>query len=905
MKTFKWPYLLLIVFFAALDVQAKPWKGAEMITRETYKYGAFEARVRSANGSGMVTAFFLWKDGSEIPGAQWQEQDFEMFGKNGKYQTQVMTPGNPRTENAVILPLSAPATEHYFTYRMEWTPTYLAFYVDGHLVRRETDPVVYAKLLDPARAEPAQLRMSLWAGDWSWSGAFAASAVPAHTYVEFIQVYNYTPGAGADGSDFTPRWRDEFDSPNINTNLWWFANWTFEYAVNDYVPRNAAIRNGKLVLALTDEATSGQFPLTAPDDNPPLPPLLDPPPPNYEPIPLPARIEAENFSDYYEITPQTKGNIACMNSAYSVDTEVTGDTSGVCNLSYTSVGEWVEYKVNAPVDSAYILKVRAATNQTGTMQFHVEVDGVMLAYPITVPRKGWQVYSDVAVPVPLILDEGDHVVRLVFDTGNINVNYLQFDETVIVPAGEPIPIPARIEAEDFVAAYDTTAGNSGAAQCDTGDVDSELTNDSAGICNIGNTAAGEWTEYDIRTTGGAFAIAVRAATASNNVRLRVLIDGLDISGALTVPKKGWQVYSNLTVPIELPAGTYRVRLLYETGLANINFITFTAMASSSSAGSSSVASSSAVASSVGVASSAPSSQSSIASSAASSIASSSLSSAASSLVSSSTSSAISSAASSSFSSTTSSVVSSSLSSAASSIASSSSSSAISSDAANASSSVASSLESSSSLSSALSSASSSLASSSISSAVSSSASSAVSSIASSIASSSSSIALSSVASSLGSSVASSLVSSSHSSALSSFASSSRSSAVSSLASSSYSSALSSAASSVASSTASSVASTGNCSYAIVSNWGSGFTGSIRITNKGTSAINGWQLTWQYTGSTRVIASWGGNVTGSNPYVATNMGWNGSIQPGQFVELGFQGTHSGTPEIPVVSGAACN
>lgn len=875
MKTFKWPYLLLIVFFAALDVQAKPWKGAEMITRETYKYGAFEARVRSANGSGMVTAFFLWKDGSEIPGAQWQEQDFEMFGKNGKYQTQLMTPGNPRTENATIHSLSGLATEHYFTYRMEWTPTYLAFYVDGHLVRRETDPVVYAKLLDPTRAEPAQLRMSLWAGDWSWSGAFNAAATPAHTYVEFIQVYDYTPGTGVDGSDFSLRWRDEFDTTNINTNLWWFANWTFEYAVNDYVTRNAAIRNGKLVLALTNEASSGQFPLTAPEDNPPLPPFnVDPPVQNLAPVVLPARIEAEDFSYYYDTTPGNQGTADC--SIHSVDSVLASDSTGQCSIVRTIAGEWLDYQINAPVDSTYKLLLRTSTGASGTIKVHVEVDGVKVGGSITVPRQGWQVYSDLLVPVPIALTAGDHTLRVVFDTGNMNLNYLVFEEVIIAEPG-PIAIPARIEAEDFVAAYDTTAGNSGAAQCDTGDVDTELTNDSAGICNIGNTAAGEWTEYDIRTTGGAFAIAVRAATASNNVRLRVLIDGLDISGALTVPKKGWQVYSNLTVPIELPAGTYKVRLLYETGLANINFITFTAMASSSSAGSSSVTSSSAVASSVGVASSAPNSQSSIASSAASSVASSALSSAASSLLSSSTSSAISSAVSS----------------------------AISSDAANVSSSVASSLGSSS----ALSSASSSLASSSISGAVSSSASSAVSSIVSSIASSSSSIALSSVVSSLSSSVASSLVSSSHSSALSSFASSSRSSAASSVMSSSYSSAFSSAASSVASSTASSVASsmasTGNCSYAIVSNWGSGFTGSIRITNKGTSAINGWQLAWQYTGSTRVIASWGGNVTGTNPYAATNMGWNGSIQPGQFIELGFQGTHTGTPEIPVVSGTVCN
>lgn len=114
------------------------------------------------------------------------------------------------------------------------------------------------------------------------------------------------------------------------------------------------------------------------------------------------------------------------------------------------------------------------------------------------------------------------------------------------------------------------------------------------------------------------------------------------------------------------------------------------------------------------------------------------------------------------------------------------------------------------------------------------------------------------------------------------------------------------ASSVASSIASSRAATGGtCSYIVSNNWGSGFTGAIRITNNGTNVINGWNVSWTYTGNTRLSGTWNATVTGSNPYAATNLSWNSSIQPGQSVEFGFQGTHSGTAEIPVVTGAVCN
>ena len=114
----------------------------------------------------------------------------------------------------------------------------------------------------------------------------------------------------------------------------------------------------------------------------------------------------------------------------------------------------------------------------------------------------------------------------------------------------------------------------------------------------------------------------------------------------------------------------------------------------------------------------------------------------------------------------------------------------------------------------------------------------------------------------------------------------------------------------ASSAASSLASSkptaaGNCSYIVSNNWGAGFTGAIRITNNGTSPINGWNVSWTYAGNTRLSGTWNATVTGNNPYAATNLSWNSSIQPGQSVEFGFQGTHSGTVEIPVVKGAACN
>jgi rhamnogalacturonan endolyase len=109
-----------------------------------------------------------------------------------------------------------------------------------------------------------------------------------------------------------------------------------------------------------------------------------------------------------------------------------------------------------------------------------------------------------------------------------------------------------------------------------------------------------------------------------------------------------------------------------------------------------------------------------------------------------------------------------------------------------------------------------------------------------------------------------------------------------------------------SSVASSTATTGgNCHYVITNNWGNGFTGAIRITNSGSTPINGWNVSWSYSGNTRLSGTWNATVSGSNPYSASNLSWNGTIQPGQTVEFGFQGTYSGNVETPTVSGSVCN
>ena len=110
---------------------------------------------------------------------------------------------------------------------------------------------------------------------------------------------------------------------------------------------------------------------------------------------------------------------------------------------------------------------------------------------------------------------------------------------------------------------------------------------------------------------------------------------------------------------------------------------------------------------------------------------------------------------------------------------------------------------------------------------------------------------------------------------------------------------------VASSSSSSITTGGNCVHVVTNEWSNGFTGAIRITNNGSAPVSGWSVSWSYTDSTRLTNSWNAAVSGTNPYIATNLGWNGNIQPGQSVEFGFQATKNGNaPHAINVSGNVC-
>ncbi|HEV2345753.1 MAG TPA: glycoside hydrolase family 6 protein, partial [Actinocrinis sp.] len=97
------------------------------------------------------------------------------------------------------------------------------------------------------------------------------------------------------------------------------------------------------------------------------------------------------------------------------------------------------------------------------------------------------------------------------------------------------------------------------------------------------------------------------------------------------------------------------------------------------------------------------------------------------------------------------------------------------------------------------------------------------------------------------------------------------------------------------------------SYTIASDWGTGFSTNIVITNLG-SPITSWSLTWSFAGNQTVTQLWNGSYTQSGKNVTvTNLSYNGSIGTNGTTSLGFNGAYTGTNAAPAsfaINGTTC-
>ncbi|MFH0735301.1 MAG: family 16 glycosylhydrolase [bacterium] len=250
--------ILLIFGFLLINnfVIAKDFKGAELRTKTAYTYGRFEVRYKSTQKDGVLASFFTYHEGTGND--SWNELDIEIMGRYcNDVQFNSITPGpthHVRHQNVNFNP-----STDFHNYAIEWTPQYVAWFIDGSEVYRQTG----SHIATITRSQ--KIMMNIWNPVYAdWAGVWNANVIPAFAYYDFVKYYAYTPGTGNYGTNnnFTYIWSDDFNA--FDSNRWAKATHTFDGNNCDFVTENVVYKDGYMILCLTDATNLGYVDKKAP-----------------------------------------------------------------------------------------------------------------------------------------------------------------------------------------------------------------------------------------------------------------------------------------------------------------------------------------------------------------------------------------------------------------------------------------------------------------------------------------------------------------------------------------------------------------------------------------------------------------------------------------------------------------
>lgn len=139
----------------------RQYRSGAFASKQWFGYGRFEAEIKAASGSGLVTGFFLHRDEPR------QEIDVELAGDDPRSML-VNVYFNPGDDGAAInfgyrgspcrIDLGFDATSDFHVYTVDWRPDRITWSVDGHVVHErvswDATPIPHL---------PMRLHANLWA----------------------------------------------------------------------------------------------------------------------------------------------------------------------------------------------------------------------------------------------------------------------------------------------------------------------------------------------------------------------------------------------------------------------------------------------------------------------------------------------------------------------------------------------------------------------------------------------------------------------------------------------------------------------------------------------------------------------------------------------------------------------
>ncbi|HXT33893.1 MAG TPA: carbohydrate-binding protein, partial [Vicinamibacterales bacterium] len=297
------------------------------------------------------------------------------------------------------------------------------------------------------------------------------------------------------------------------------------------------------------------------------------------PIVVPGTFAAEDFDyggegvAYHDNIKANGGNVYRPNEDVDL-TASTDPTGGGYVVTHFQTGEWLAYTVNVTTTRAYDIKLRVASGFS-TSAFRIEIDGVDVTGRISVPNTGgWASFRWVGRNgVPLAA--GQHVLKIVSEQQYFDLNSVRI-------TAAPAAVPGTIEAEDFdaggegVGYHDNVKGNAGGYYRTSEDVDIVKSGSSYVVNNF---ESGEWLAYTINVaTAGLYDLELRAASDFPTSAYRAEIDGVDVTGRVSVPNTGgWSSFQWVgRKTVNLAAGQHVLKIVSDQQYFDLDSIRLSA-----------------------------------------------------------------------------------------------------------------------------------------------------------------------------------------------------------------------------------------------------------------------------------------------------------------------------------------
>lgn len=157
-------------------------------------------------------------------------------------------------------------------------------------------------------------------------------------------------------------------------------------------------------------------------------------------VAVPGTLQAEDFDTGGPGVAYQDGDSTNNGGQYrpseQVDIEATADTGGGYNVGWIAAGEWLEYTVDVREAGTYTVEFRVASEMSGGA-LHLEKEGVALTATVSAPQTGgWQTWTTVTA-TGVSLSSGVQVLRVVFDGGPFNLNWIRFSLSGSGGGGDP------------------------------------------------------------------------------------------------------------------------------------------------------------------------------------------------------------------------------------------------------------------------------------------------------------------------------------------------------------------------------------------------------------------------------------------------------------------------------------